>query len=42
MLIQMQYNKLILFEIKNKMEIQKAFSLLNKQKKPFQNFQKEP
>ena len=35
MLIQMQYNKLILFEIKNKMEIQKDFSLLNKQKKPF-------
>ena len=35
MLIQKQYNKLILMEIQIKQQVQQLFSLLKKQKKPF-------
>ena len=41
MLIQNQYNKLILLEILNEREKQQCFLLLKKQKKPFYIFQKE-
>ena len=41
MLIQEQYNKLILLEIKLEQKLQECISLLKKQKKQYQIFQKE-